>query len=252
MNYTDLKLKNSPLVETWLSVDFLAPKVLSSAEFKGIVSSEFSNVKLVQQLAERNTKIEEKGDIRTETTNENRAAGIVVDVGGELPLQVVVKNNRIECKVLGAYPRWDSFIALAKSTLDRCMKHFGAVDCRKVSIRSVNRIFFPDGVKAFSQVLHMLPLDPDDGLQGVCADMLYRDTQYYSEYDAFATIVRAYQRGGEVEKSKTPIYLDIDAFKVARPGVKLSMEDATLDALHALKNRLFIGSITEAQLTLYK
>ena len=252
MNYTDLKLKNSPLVETWLSVDFVAPKVLTTVDFNEIVSAEFSNVKLIQRLAERNTKIEENGDVRTETIKENRAAGIVFDVGGQLPLQVVVKNNRIECKVLGNYPRWDSFIALAKSTLQKCMKHFDVVDCRKVSIRSVNRIFFPDGVKAFSRVLRMLPLDSDDGLQGVCADMLYRDTQYYPDYDAFATIVRAYQRGGESEKSKTPIYLDIDAFKVARPDVKLSLEDRVLDALHALKNRLFIGSITEEQLTLYR
>lgn len=251
MQESELKLSQSPLVETWLSLDFKGEKRLSCNDYTSLVDKEFVEAKVVRLLAERTSSIRQEGTLRTETITEDSAAGVVVDTKEALSMQIVLKNNRIECKILGKYPEWSVFISQAKNVVERCLKYFGSVEIQKISIRSVNKIFFPSGVSKFSDVLRMLPLDAD-GLQGVCADMLYRDTQYYLAYDAFATIARAYQRAPEAAKRQTPIYLDIDVFKMMRVDKRIELTDDILESLHQLKNSLFIGAITSAQLELYK
>lgn len=244
-------LKNSPIVETWLIVDFQSAYAPSRGELKAFVSENYANAKSVEIITDRQEKIEVKGDVRVENIVVNTAAGIAFMASGDEHTVIVAKKNRIEIRALGKYPSWEAFIVKASAHYAKCAAFLKPSDLMRIAIKSINRIEIPLDVKRFSDVITTMPQEVDKDLASVCAEFVYRDTQYYPDFHSFATVVRAYQRQQMNKEGRSPLFFDIEVFKTP-DGKKLTFDQEALSELHDLKNAIFFGSIAPRQLESYK
>jgi len=246
-------LKNSPIVETWLVVDFDSDYVPTLSDFQEFVKANYANAISIGTISERQVNVNVKDGVRSEHIVEDAAAGISFMVSGDEQTLIVAKKRRIEIRALGKYPSWDEFIEKANAHYIKCAAFLKPSKIIRVAVKSINRIEIPDGVKRFADVITTIPQDADGDLASVCAEFMYRDTQYYPDFKSFATVVRAYQRQPNTAKIRAPLFYDIEVFKTPEnDGEVLAVSQDHLDKLHELKNAIFFGSLAPKQLEMYK
>lgn len=150
---------------------------------------------------------------------------------------------------LQPYSSWGELFPEAINLWELYVKLFVPKEVTRLAIRYINRIGLPLPVEDFADWLDAPPVVPEGLPQGI-SKFLTRVTLHDPESGNSAHVSQVMVPG--VDRDKTFILLDIDAFKDVSfdPGAEGVTE--TFSSLRVLKNRIFFGSLTDRALELLR
>lgn len=252
MNEKYLKLDPAPIAEAIFCVDMAGTPPLIPARLPDLMSAmDNAYVKESDILVKTMTfNLQKDGETVTplQQTSGVRFKKEKVHVIGlsNLDQQVV----RFGYSRLKPYASWDGFITEAKRMFGRFLE---VRKCdpvvKRIGVRFINVLPVDAERCKMSDVLYSVPVDPKGITNINIDDFFYRDTAYYSDFDLKATVIRASSKD---PNGKLLAIYDADIFTNPELENSKLQLDELLDRVHALKNALFFGGVSEIWYKKYK
>lgn len=237
-------LKNSPLLETSLSVDLNSAVVDEKGVVEAIKSAipEYSDY---QPILENNLNIDLTSDHPGiverkiwKGGNFKRDEHNVVVVRPTSPKSIAVAF----CMVNG-YTTWEDFSGRGRQVVDAIRKLIGAQDVKRVGVRCIDRIRPSYASCPLVDVFTTVPKSPKELQTEEMKEFFYRDIKFYPDYNLWATVIRTSRRQAA---DPSPVYvLDTDVFSVLNKSPTDEEVADLLIRMRALKNAIFFGSIAD-------
>ena len=151
---------------------------------------------------------------------------------------------------LQPYEEWPNLVQEAKRLWSVYTDRLLPKRVTRVATRFINNLQLPmDQGESYQKYLHKLVDVPDETPQAV-ASFLQRFHLVDVESDSSVILTLALENAPP--GARTPVILDIDAFRVTDLELPNQGFWDILDELRVLKNRAFFGTITEATARLYE
>lgn len=143
---------------------------------------------------------------------------------------------------LAPYTSWDELLPDALELWAQYRDIAGPSLLTRVAVRYINHLTFAFPIDDFTQYLTVPPELPP-GAPKFLSSFLTRLVIEDLEQGITTNFVQALEPG--VDASAISVLIDIDAYKTQEQGFSDDQVRPTFEALRALKNRIFFGSITE-------
>jgi len=148
---------------------------------------------------------------------------------------------------LNPYTEWESVFSEAKSLWEMYCSKSSPELISRIAVRYINRLDLPLTMKDFEEYLTAPPRVPEFLPQGI-SQFLTRIVIH--EADITANIIQSL--GKSPKPNHIGVILDIDVYKVGKPGFDESGVWSDFGRLREMKNRIFFESITEKTARLYE
>lgn len=158
-------------------------------------------------------------------------------------------TNRLTFSRLRPYTSWKEVFSEALRMWDHYLEIADVDRVTRVAVRYINRIDLPLPVGDFGDHLTAPPEIPDGLPQGL-AGFISRVLMVEQETDTFATVTQSMEHG--VDEKSVSVILDIDAYREGLFSRDKTELIPIFEELHAFKNRIFFGFITEQTVKRYE
>jgi len=145
---------------------------------------------------------------------------------------------------LEPYETWSQFTCEAEKLWQIYVDIGCPAEMLRIGVRFINRILLPGPSVTIEEYIQPHP-DPPRGLDLPFAGYFQRDTLEVTGYPYGLNISRALQPGQDPEPSRPSIILDIDVFTTQPYPVSMETLRSKLSEMRWLKNKAFLGSISE-------
>lgn len=235
-------LKNPPLLETSLSVDFKSAPLdeMAVREAIGMAAADFSTYSSVLEnnlqidLAAPHPGIKENKIWRGGNFKKDDHHVLIIRASGKGGLTIAYS-------MVNTYTKWEDFSSSARNVIQNVQRALGLTDVGRIGVRCIDRICKPFEGCALRDIVKLIPDQIADAGDEDIKDFFYRDTKFYLRYKLYATLIRMTQRNqGTAEMS---YIIDTDVFDFPKEKVDDSYWDSLLQRMRELKDVLFFGAI---------
>jgi uncharacterized protein (TIGR04255 family) len=236
-------LSRAPITEAIVDFRVQCTEGFSASSFDGVrgkVIRDYPNVRPLQSIE---AQMGIQGGQLVAPPPSQREAGLIFFSSDERTA-TQFRVDGFSFNKLPPYTRWEEIYPETMRLWDLYRSAAKPVQVRRVGVRYINRIDVPS--TDFSRHLTALPQIPPE-LPQVTRSFLSRVVLYDARRDVSASLTQASET--TVQNLAVTVLLDIDAFKEDPAGDNI---EQVLEALHALKNEMFFGSITEETARIYE
>ena len=244
-------LKNPPLLETSLSVDFKSNSLGEDQVRDGVskVTAEFSdynpilensiNIDLTSTAPElKETKIWRGGYFKKDDHHI-----LIIRVSGNGCVTIAYS-------MVDTYTKWEDFSSDARKVIQNVQDALNFADVCRIGVRCIDRLKKPFEGCSLKDVIKLLPDSIADLGDEDIKEFFYRDTKYYLKYKLYATLIRVSQRSQGI--AGLSYIIDTDVFDFPKEVVDDRYWDSLLPRMRKLKDELFFGSIGNKALEVYR
>ena len=235
-------LKNPPLLETSLSMDFKSEPLDVDRVRDAVsrVAAEFSDYK---PILENSINIDLTSSTPGLKEEKKWRGGIFKKDDHHI---LIIRDDGKGClsiaySMVDTYTKWEDFSSDARKVIQDVHKFLNLADVRRIGVRCIDRLQKPFEGCLLKDVVKLLPDSIADIGDEDMKEFFYRDTKYYLKYKLYATLVRVSQRNqGSAGLS---YIIDTDVFDFPKVLVDDKYLDSLLPRMRELKDDLFFGTI---------
>ena len=241
-------LRDSPLIETALSVAVVTPR-MSRDDMLGFCKENAHGFVKWREIEERNVVFSFMG----KPSVDDKKAWSGWQFKKDDNLFLTLKNERdtvvFSFSVMRPYTSWSVLHQHAKPILDAFLSLFHSPSLARIGIRSINRLFAPYVNCPMTDILKTIP-PYVAGLQNPSMyGFSYQDTIYYPQFNLLSTVRRFSQQ--VPNDPRFAAILDIDVFTPPDKMFVVGELASLTEKIVELKDRIFFGSIGKKCLEAY-
>jgi uncharacterized protein (TIGR04255 family) len=239
-------LKKAPIREALIDVRVRLPEGFDAQVFLGAKSDLVGRYPDVQERSETDTWVKLGPDRPEIGGGQTRTKGFFFKSGDGLTI-AQFRIDGFTFNRLKPYTSWPQIFREAREAWDLYRKTTGPEPITRVAVRYINDLVIPAPLTGVSSYL-ATPLPFPRDYPGKVAKFFTTIVLQDEDRQVSANVSQTFAQGLNEKRSK--VVLDIDAYRQEAFEDDNAEAWKTFEALHAAKNEIFFGSITEEMVRL--